>query len=188
MSFLSLPSELRIEIYKLLFFPSGPLTIYVPRPIIDDEDEDCYSRHSERRKPKPSLEIIRTNKQIYRESLPLLYQGCKLCFVPDEAVIAEFLDNMPEFARFNIQTVGIKPQAKNLQEHPSTRTNKRQVIQQACWLAITALIAGSFPNLQLFGGHLSLWKGYELVTEYDRWVWVPLETLYRVHRPAQATN
>jgi hypothetical protein len=105
--FLSLPKELRLEIYEHAFSASSyPILVAIHR------DHHCmrvtlrYAKHPTISFPAA---LLRTNRQIYHEALPVIYRDITFFPTPNTGLFSFFLDRLSKFARGNIRRARISP-------------------------------------------------------------------------------
>jgi hypothetical protein len=101
--FLSLPDELRLEIYKHAFSASSyPILIDIHRVRATLR----YTKHPTISFPTA---LLRTNKQIYHEALPVMYRDITFFPAPNTGLFPFFLDRLSKFAQGNIRRARISP-------------------------------------------------------------------------------
>jgi hypothetical protein len=108
--FLSLPKELRLEIYEHAFSASSyPILVTIRR------DRHCmrvtlrYAKHPTISFPAA---LLRTNRQIYHEALPMMYRDITFFPTPDTGLFSFFLDRLSKFAQGNIRRARISPSSQ----------------------------------------------------------------------------
>jgi hypothetical protein len=117
--FLSLPKELRLEIYEHAFSASSyPILVAIHR------DYHCMrSRYENTLHPTRTVTLryvkhptisfptalLRTNRQIYHEALPVMYGDITFFPTPNTGLFSFFLDRLSKFAQGNIRRARISP-------------------------------------------------------------------------------
>jgi hypothetical protein len=105
--FLSLPDELRLEIYKHAFSASSyPILIDIHRDYRCMRVTLRYAKHPTISFPTA---LLRTNRQIYHEALPVMYRNITFFPTPDTGLFSFFLDRLSKFAQGNIRRARISP-------------------------------------------------------------------------------
>jgi hypothetical protein len=105
--FLSLPDELRLEIYEHAFSASSyPILIDIHRDYRCVRVTLRYAKHPTISFPTA---LLRTNRQIYHEALPVMYRDITFFPAPNTGLFSFFLDRLSKFAQGNIRRARISP-------------------------------------------------------------------------------
>jgi hypothetical protein len=145
-TFLSLPKELRLEIYEHAFSASSyPILVAIHR-----ERHCTRSRYKNTLRPEPTVTLryakhptisfptalLRTNRQIYHEALPVIYRD--IAFFPTPSTGLFFFGRLSKFAQGNIHRARV-----SLGGHPdSVSTDSSRFI----WAVMCAQLA-CLPSL-----------------------------------------
>lgn len=105
--FLSLPNELRLEIYEHAFSASSyPILVAIHRDHHGKRVTLRYAKHPTISFPAA---LLRTNRQIYHEALPVMYRDVTFFPTPNTGLFSFFLDRLSKFAQGNIRRARISP-------------------------------------------------------------------------------
>jgi len=104
---LSLPKELRLEIYEHAFSASSyPILVAIHRDYQFKRVTIRYVKHPTISFPAA---LLRTNRQIYHEALPVMYRDTTFFPTPNTGLFSFFLDRLSKFAQDNIRRARISP-------------------------------------------------------------------------------
>ncbi|KAL3957305.1 hypothetical protein ACCO45_007883 [Purpureocillium lilacinum] len=179
---LSLPLELRSQIYDHLLELQAPAAVYITRATHPNDGEPLLEYTREPRTHR-SLAIFRVNKQIYKEALQQLYNKHTFHIMADECVVTAFFGQMSRYARSNVRRLQTKPQPQKITRVPGVKANISQVLWAPSWSVVCASISDYLVGLDEIGIHLNSWDGYLLESGGDLgWLFAPLATLTGVRK------
>ena len=148
--FLHLPTELRQEIYNyVLGIPTlSKVEVFIDNDRYTSSYSDSFGLQcSKSPQIPPSLAIFRSNRQIYREALPLLYRCCNF-FPLDDDVLNKFFGRMPGFARSNILRLHLKPRPQKAVRRLGPPATLSQVMKGPSWIFTCETISHLFVALE----------------------------------------
>ena len=177
--FLHLPLELREQIYGYLVNQDGRR----PAVVVSVETYDGIWRYT--REPEVPLHtaILRVNKQLYAEAVPILYAACAFSPVADERTISEFFGRLSEHARANILRLELKPRRSAGRSVPGQHPNISQIQVAPLWGPVCGTVAALLPALREIGIHLIPFNRFELKAGRDlSWIFSPLSDLRGVRK------
>ena len=183
---LRLPIEIRIIIYENLFGVSSSDRVKVS--IFSDQHASSDSGlailgYSLLPAVAPDLRILRSNKYIYTEALPILYTYFYFFPKADQLVMKTWLTKMSAFARSNVQSIHLKPLPCKIIRTVGPEKSDSQVSTGPCWAPTCAELANRLPNLQELFIHLHTLHGLTLERHEDLdWVIRPLSRLHKIKK------
>lgn len=104
LSFYNIPLEIRLQIYTHFLKPE-PTSTTVVSVALKQDYEQIYNptlAYTKESWASVDLNVLRVNKWIYEEALPILYQRCSFNPTADENVLDMFFGRISSFARSNI--------------------------------------------------------------------------------------
>ena len=127
--------------------------------------------------------ILRTNRLIYREALPLLYNRCKFFPSADEHVIATFFGQMSNYARSRIATLHLRPRPQKIVRMVGPRAVLSQVAKGPSWAPTCANLSVQLISLEELFIHLHPMYGLALESRGDiDWIIRPLSRIRGVRK------
>ena len=135
-------------------------------------------QYSKRPESRLDLAILRSNKQIYREALPALYNCCVFFPLADEHVITMFFGKMSDFARSNIPRLYLRPRPQKIIRRVGPHAAISRVLRGPSWTSACDKISVLFVALEELFIHLHPMYGHDLGRgdEID-WIIRPLSRL-----------
>ena len=184
--FLSLPGELRIDIYELILGVSTSQRLEVSINTDQYASSDTgrlVFQCSKQPDYRLDLAVFRVNKQIYRESLPILYKNCIFYPLADAPLLAVFFGPMSDFARSNILRLHLKPRPHKAVRLVGPRATLSEVMRGPSWSPACEKISVLFPDLEELLIHLHPIYGYGL-GDGDQLDWIirPLSRLQGIQK------
>lgn len=184
--FLSLPTEIRIEIYECVL---GVVTATRFKITIDTDQYASSDtgrlilRCAKRPELHPDLAILRVNRQTYEEALPLLYGRCAFYPLADAAILASFFGHMSDFARSKIFMLHLRPRKQRIIRLAGPRATLSQVKRGPSWAPACEQISVLFTGLKELLIRLEPVHGHELERgDQLDWIIRPLSQLRGVKK------
>ncbi len=185
-NFLSLPFEIRLDIYEYVLgvFTSTQFEVSIDIDTYASSDTgQLILKCSKRPEFFSDLAILRSSKRIYREALPVLYGHCMFFPSADEHVIAMFFGKMSDLARSNIPRLYLRPRPQKIIRRAGPHATLSQVLRGPSWTTTCEKISVLFLALEELFIYLHPLYGYDLErgNEID-WIIRPLSRLWRTKK------
>ncbi|KAI0489967.1 hypothetical protein F4859DRAFT_174288 [Xylaria cf. heliscus] len=179
------PLEIRLQIYEYLLNPEpkSPAVVSVALEQDYQQVHDLALVYTKESWASVDLNVLRTNKRIYEEALPILYQRCIFNPTADEDVLSMFFGRMSSFACSNVRRLLLKPKPQVVRRVGGSKTNISELRRAALWAPACAKIHALLPELREVQIDLHPMYAYQLESSGDvGWLTIPLSLLQGVKK------